>query len=118
MIAVNRRVPKNCLESVKITATGTGSDVQMTEVRKSLVCTAALVFALAPHSTFSQDAGSANGVQHFGIAAKRPVFAGACNGVSVGYSRQRDGSGAPILRIRYADLLGLLVQLRPAGDGG
>jgi TRAP-type uncharacterized transport system substrate-binding protein len=78
MIAVNRRVPKNCLESVKITATGTGSDVQMTEVRKSLVCTAALVFALAPHSTFSQDAGSANGVQHFGIAAKRPVFAGAC----------------------------------------
>jgi hypothetical protein len=54
------------------------SDVQMTEVRKSLVCTAALVFALAPHSTFSQDAGSENGVQHFGIAAKRPVFAGAC----------------------------------------
>lgn len=50
----------------------------MSRIRKRLVCNAALVLVLASHSAFPQDERPANGAQSFGIAAKRPVFAGAC----------------------------------------
>ena len=50
----------------------------MIEIRRSLASTAALVFAIGSHSAFPQDARSANSTHSFGIAAKRPVFAGAC----------------------------------------
>src|SRR5579862_417331 len=50
----------------------------MRKIRKGLVCNWALVVVLASHSAFPQDVRPATGAQSFGIAAKRPVFAGAC----------------------------------------
>src|SRR5580698_5025170 len=45
----------------------------MSGIRKSLVCAAAMAVALVGHSAYSQSP-----LQSYGIAAKRPVFAGAC----------------------------------------
>lgn len=50
----------------------------MTELRKRLAVAAAFVLAIGSHSAFPQDTRSAQGTQSFGIAVKRPVFAGAC----------------------------------------
>jgi TRAP-type uncharacterized transport system substrate-binding protein len=50
----------------------------MRRILLGLVCGAAVVFVLASHSAFPQDVHPANDARSFGIAVKRPVFAGAC----------------------------------------
>ncbi|MGD1093023.1 MAG: TAXI family TRAP transporter solute-binding subunit [Bryobacteraceae bacterium] len=50
----------------------------MAAIQKSFLCIAALSWVLASHPALPQDGSGAKSVQDFGIAAKRPVFAGAC----------------------------------------
>jgi len=50
----------------------------MKKIRNGIISNAALVLVLASHSALPQAGRPANAAQSFGIAAKRPVFAGAC----------------------------------------